>query len=123
MSYNIDFSVATSDQIEAAMCKRLESIRLARNTTQEQLAKEAGIALRTIGRLEKGEGVSLDTFIRVLIALRIQHSLEALLPDPAIRPIERIGLGARQRKRARPGSTTRERRQWAWGDREADDER
>ena len=27
MSYKIDFSVATSDQIEAALCKRLENIR------------------------------------------------------------------------------------------------
>jgi len=79
MAYKIDFSVATSDQIEAALCKRLESIRLSRNTTQTQLAEEAGVSPRTIGRLEKGEGVSMDTFIRVMTALGIQNSLEAIL--------------------------------------------
>jgi len=122
MSYNIDFSVATSDQIEAALCRRLEGIRLSRNITQAQLAEEAGVSPRTIGRLEKGEGVSLDTFIRVLKALGIQHSLEALLPDPTVRPIERVGLGVGERKRARPAPTSHERPTWSWGDGGDDDE-
>ena len=122
MSYNIDLSVATSDQIEAALCRRLESIRLSRNITQAQLAEEAGVSPRTIGRLEKGEGVSLGTFIRVMTALGIQHNLEALLPDPAVRPIERVGIGAGERKRARPAPSSHERPVWSWGDGEDDDE-
>ena len=122
MTYNLDFSVATSTQIEAALCKRLESIRLSRNKTQAQLAEEAGVSLRTIGRLEKGEGVSLDTFIRVLAALGIQSSLEALLPDPTVRPIDRVGIGGKERKRARPAPTRSGRPVWSWGDGEDDDE-
>ena len=122
MAYEIDFSTATSVQIEAALCRRLEIIRLARNTTQQQLAEEAGVSPRTIGRLEKGQGVSLDTFIRVLTALRIQQNLESLLPDPTVRPIERIGAGAGERKRARPAHTNRERPAWSWGDGEDDGE-
>ena len=122
MSYNIEFSVATSDQIESALCKRLESIRLSRNITQAQLAEEAGVSPRTIGRLEKGQGVSVDTFIRIMIALGIQQSLEALLPDPTVRPIERVGIGAGERKRARPTQTSNERPTWSWGDGEDDNE-
>ena len=122
MSYNIDFSVATSDQIEAALCKRLESIRLSRNITQAQLAEEAGVSPRTIGRLEKGQGVSVDTFIRIMIALGIQQSLEALLPDPTVRPIERVGIGAGERKRARPTQSSNERPTWSWSDGEDDNE-
>jgi putative transcriptional regulator len=120
MSYNIEFSVATSDQIEAALCKRLESIRLSRNITQAQLAEEAGVSPRTIGRLEKGQGVSMDTFIRIMMALSIQQSLEALLPDPTVRPIERVGMGAGERKRARPTKYSDERPTWSWGDGEDD---
>ncbi|GBE29727.1 MAG TPA: XRE family transcriptional regulator [Bacteroidetes bacterium] len=116
MAYIIDFSVAASGQIETAICKRLEAIRLSRNITQEQLAQEAGVSVRTIGRLEKGEGVSLDTFIRVLKALRIQQNLEALLPDPTVRPMERIERGDMVRKRARPTSKPPKRVQWTWGD-------
>lgn len=122
MSYNIEFSIATSDQIEAALCKRLESIRLSRNITQAQLAVEAGVSPRTIGRLEKGQGVSMDTFIRIMMALNIQQNLEALLPDPSVRPIERIVMGAAERKRARPTKSIDELPTWSWGNGEDDDE-
>ena len=122
MSYNIEFSIATSDQIEAVLCKRLESIRLSRNITQAQLAEEAGVSPRTIGRLEKGQGVSLDTFIRIMMALNIQQNLEALLPDPSVRPIERIGMGAGERKRARPAKSIDELPTWSWGNGEDDDD-
>mgnify|MGYP003681936237 CR=1 FL=1 len=122
MSYNIEFSIATSDQIEAGLCKRLESIRLSRNITQAQLAEEAGVSPRTIGRLEKGQGVSMDTFIRIMMALNIQQNLEALLPDPSVRPIERIGMGAAERKRARPTKSNDDLPTWSWGNCENDDE-
>ena len=122
MSYNIEFSIATSDQIEAALCKRLVSIRLSRNITQEQLANEAGVSLRTIGRLEKGQGVSMDTFIRVMTALRIQQNLEALLPDPTVRPIERIGIDTGERKRARPTKSKTDLQNWSWGEEEEEHE-
>ena len=122
MFYNIDFAFAKSDQIEAALCKRLESIRLSRNMTQAKLAEEAGVSPRTIGRLEKGQGVSMDTFIRVMKALRIQQNLEALLPDPAVRPIERIGRSTKERQRARPAKTIDETPTWSWGDGGGDDE-
>ena len=116
MTYEIDYSVATSDQIERALCGRIAAIRLTRNITQQRLAEEAGVSLRTIGRLEKGLGVSLETFIRVLTALRVQTNLEALLPDPAVRPIERIDIGGAERKRARPVRSADEPPAWSWGD-------
>ncbi len=122
MAYNIDFTVAASDRIEAALCKRLESIRISRNITQVQLAMTAGVSPRTIGRLEKGQGVSMDTFIRVLTALGIQQNLEVLLPDPTVRPIERVDIGGAERKRARPGSSSDDRAPWSWGDGEDEDE-
>ena len=84
--------------------------------TQRQLAKEAGVSPRTIGRLAKGEGVSLDTFIRVLTALKIQQGLESLLPDPTVRPIERVGATARERRRAHPVAPSFEVSAWSWGD-------
>lgn len=120
MSNKTDFSIATSEQIEGALCRQLENIRLIRNVTQEQLAREAGIAIRTIRRLEKGQGVSLDTFIRILIALGLQNNLQALLPDPTVRPIERVNIGGAERKRARPRKSTVEKSTWAWGDESAD---
>jgi putative transcriptional regulator len=116
MSLKIDFSVANSKQIEAMLCKRIEDIRLSRNMTQKKLASEAGVSLRTIGRLEKGAGISLDTFIRVLMALDIQQNLKIVLPDPSIRPVDRIGFKGGQRKRARPGPSEKKSSNWSWAD-------
>jgi transcriptional regulator with XRE-family HTH domain len=116
MAHQIDFSIATSEQIEAALCEQMEAIRLTRNLTQAQLAHEAGVALKTIRRFEKGEGVSLDTFIRVLMALGLQSNLQNLLPDPTIRPVERVETGGKERKRARPVRSDKEISTWSWGD-------
>jgi transcriptional regulator with XRE-family HTH domain len=120
-TYN-DFALDTSQQIEKALCKRIETIRLSRNLTQRKLAEESGISLSTVRRLEKGVGVSLDTFIRVMKALGIQHNLEALLPDPTIRPVERIGATAKERKRARSSKSSTKRKPWVWKDGVEDDE-
>jgi putative transcriptional regulator len=116
MTFEIDFSLASSKQIEKALSQRLENIRLLRNMTQTQLAKDAGISLKTLGRLESGQGVSLDTFIRVLIALRIQGNMQNLLPDPSIRPVERMRFEGTERKRARPNKSKKEDATWTWGD-------
>ncbi len=121
MSYQIDFSTASSEQIEGAMGERLSRIRLARNLTQEQLAGEAGVGIRTIRNLEKGKGVSFDTFVRVLTVLGVQQNLEALLPDPMIRPVERLENRGKERQRA-SSQPKAESTPWAWGDGVSDDE-
>lgn len=116
MSFEIDLSTASSEQIEKALCKRLENIRLIRNITRAQLASQAGISQKTLARLEKGEGVTLDTFIRVLTALGVQENFAGLLPDPSIRPVERIQFNGKVRKRARPGKPISDDSTWCWGD-------
>lgn len=108
---------AMSDsQIEAILCGRLESIRLNRNITQAQLAKEAGVSPRTIRRMEKGEGISLATLIRVLKALRLLDRLDVMLPVQQIQPIERVKKTARPRERASGKRKTDDNKPWTWGD-------
>ena len=116
MSYFVDFNTANSEQIENALFGRLEAIRLARNLTQAQLSTMTGLSLRTINRLGKGDGTSLDTFIRVLTALGLQANLATLLPDPSVRPVERMEKG-RERRRARPLNTSPTAgTAWQWAD-------
>ncbi len=95
---------------------QIRNIRLARNIPQAQLAEEAGVTTLTINRLEKGLGTTLDTFIRVLIALGIQQNLTKLLPDPTIRPMERISESGTERQRARPRKTNSQLTGWTWGE-------
>ena len=116
MSFKSRQVTKTVDKIEVDLGQRLSKIRLSHNLTQVQLAQTAGTSVRTLIRLEAGHGVSLDVFIKVLIALRLETVLESL-PDPAIRPLERIKLKGHERQRARPShKETPPASQWAWGD-------
>ncbi|MFC2065443.1 helix-turn-helix domain-containing protein, partial [Chloroflexota bacterium] len=76
MMDSVDYAIANSEQIEKDLCAKLVRIRLMRNMTQKFLAEQAGVSVRTVRRLEKGLGVSLDTFIRILTALSVQQNLE-----------------------------------------------
>lgn len=112
----IDYSISSSQQIEADICQQINAIRLSRNMTQKQLASSAGVSLRTIARLVNGEGVSLNTFIRVMMALGIVTHLETLLPNPNIQPIQRLKLSGKERKRATGEANASDSEPWTWGD-------
>lgn len=116
MSNKLDISFATSEQIEKYLCNQMKNCRLGLNITQTHLAAEAGVDVRTIRRLELGEGVSLDTFIRVLKALKLHGNLNQLLPDFSVRPIDRVRFKGRERMRARPVKTNNKKSLWTWGD-------
>lgn len=122
MAYKDNLEVPSSARLEARLGERLARLRLSRNITQKQLAGDAGIGIRTLRRFEAGEGSSLDTLMRLLIALGIERSLDAVIPDPNIRPVERVRLKGRERRRARPGGDERPPEPWSWGDGEAADD-
>lgn len=119
MTHNMDFSVASSEAIIQALGKRLDEIRLSRNISQADLAKEAGVSRSTLTRLSDGRPVSLDSFVRVMQALRLADHLAALLPDPGIRPVDRVRLDGMERQRA--SSKRAEPSSWTWGDTQEND--
>lgn len=108
---------SNSEAIERDLCKKLEGVRLLKNISQSKLAESAGVSRRTISRMENGSGVSLDTFIRVMLALGLSDQLGALLPSSDIRPIERIGRkGKGERKNASSPRKPKQPKKWEWGD-------
>jgi transcriptional regulator with XRE-family HTH domain len=58
---------------------RIGELRKARGWTQERLAQESGVTVRTIQRLEAGNDSSLDTLLQVATALDVpvQHLFAA----------------------------------------------
>jgi transcriptional regulator with XRE-family HTH domain len=122
MENNLKINLATSEQIESVLCEQLANIRLTSNLTQADLAQRAGVSLPTIKRMEKGAGISLNTFIRVLQALGLSGNLTTLLPDPTIRPMERVAARGTERKRSRPKrSPDLPATPWKWGDEKGND--
>ncbi|MDE0695950.1 MAG: helix-turn-helix transcriptional regulator [Boseongicola sp.] len=106
----------TSQQLEAEIGTRLAQLRLSRNVTQSMLAKKSGIGLRTLRRLETGEPSTLDTFLRVALALGLGDAILGALPTGQIRPIERVSRAGAQRRRARPRTREDRDHAWTWGD-------
>ncbi len=110
------FTLMASDAIEQWLSERLEAIRLSRNMTQNQLAEEAGVSRSTLTRMmQDGKGISLDSFIRIMMALKLTGSLQAMLPDPSIQPLQQLERSGKRRQRARP-KTDEVPDEWRWGD-------
>ena len=106
----------TSRQMVTEIGSRLARLRLSRNVTQSMLAKDAGIGLRTLGRLEAGEPSTLDTFLRVALALDLGDAILGAIPTGQIRPIERVSRTGSERRRARPRSREDRDPTWTWDD-------
>jgi transcriptional regulator with XRE-family HTH domain len=61
--------------------------RMEQQKTQEELAKAAGISRSTLSLLERGETVTLATFIQVLRVLDVLHLLDAFSVQETISPM------------------------------------
>ena len=108
---------ATDAAILIELGARLTRIRLERNLTQVQLAKEAGVSQRTVQRLETGAvATQLSGFIRVCRVLDVIERFELLVPEPMPSPVAQLKLAGRKRQRA---STAKPNRptgaKWQWG--------
>lgn len=114
MAYNLD--PVTPGNLCAELGARLAKIRLSRNITQEALAREAGIGLRTLRRLEAGGSCTLDSFLRIAITLGLADHLLSTIPAQDIRPVERISARRSERKRARPARHQAPEKPWTWGE-------
>ena len=107
----------TSQLLEAEIGSRVARLRLSQNITQAMLAQEAGIAVRTLRRLESGQPSTLDTFLRVALALNLDETILSVLPAGHIRPIERVSKIRAERRRARPKPHPNNQSiNWVWGD-------
>lgn len=87
--------------------ERISRYRLNKNLTQAQLAKDAGVSLSTLNRMESGSSSQMTNLVRVLRALNLIENIGLLVPEPAASPIQQAKLAGKTRQRARPEKTTR----------------
>jgi len=114
------FQDGTDDAILKALGERLAARRLALNRTQVDVAREAGVSLRTLVRLEAGESTQLTNLIRILRVLDLLKGLDLMLPAESPGPLELLRHRRRRRRRA-SGATQESDRlaegvPWTWGD-------
>lgn len=120
MGLELDRSDASTLPIAGVVARvgsRVRAHRLEHNRTQGDVATEAGVSKRTVERLEAGDSVQLDSFLRILRALGLLGNLDTLLPAPIKSPLSQVDLGERPRRRASPRSDTPpDPSGWTWGD-------
>lgn len=108
----------TDDRLLAELGTRLARIRLEKNLPQDELAREAGIGLRTLQRLETGAvATRLSAFLRVCRVLGLLERFELLVPEAGPSPMAQLKLQGKKRRRAsqRP-VVSEEAGSWKWGD-------
>ena len=93
-------ATSNTNEVLQEIGARLLELRLQQNLTAAQLARLAGVSLRTVNRAEAGENISLDTVIRVLRAANRLGALEDFLPIPLVSPLQLVAMRGRERQRA-----------------------
>ena len=84
------------------------------------MAREAGISLRTLNRIECGEPSQTSNVLRVLRVLGLLDNLEALVPEAPVSPIQQLKLKGKLRQRASSASPARVAEPWTWNTPEAE---
>jgi transcriptional regulator with XRE-family HTH domain len=115
----------TDDAILHELGQRLERLRLARNISQEELGRMAGISRATVVRVEAGDSVQMATMVKLWRALDLLGEIDSAVPERLDSPIAEVERERRQqsRKRAtarrhrqRPASEDDSRKPFRWGD-------
>ncbi len=108
----------TDEALFKLIGERLARLRLTKNLTQEKLAEQAGLGLRTVQRLELGAAATqLSGFVRVCRALGLVERFDTLVPEEATSPIAQLKQQGRKRQRATGKKAAEGKPQkWTWGE-------
>ena len=109
----------TDDAVLAELGARIARRRVEMQLTQAALAEQAGIAKRTLERMEAGQASQLGTLVRVLRVLDAASGLDNLLPETGTRPMDLLKRKGKARKRASgQGAAPTSGEPWRWDDTE-----
>jgi len=107
----------TDESILAEIGERVARRRLELHLTQAALAKEAGVAKRTLERVEAGASAQLTTIIRLFRELNLLPNLDQMLPESKPGPIEVMSGKGKVRKRASSRArASKTQGPWTWDD-------
>lgn len=104
----------TDKAILAELTGRIVQRRIELGLTQQDVADQSGISLRTVKRIELGGDTQFSTIIRLLQVYDLIDRLDVLVPEPSVSPIQFVDQQHKPRKRA--SKTAKSAKPWKWGD-------
>lgn len=97
--------------------QRIKDTRIAARLSQKDFSDVSGLSVGTISRIESGQSMTFENFLRVLRALDLLQNLDILIPEQDIKPSDLLDLKKKKWKRITAGrkidtiDTT-----WEWGE-------
>ncbi|SEB15449.1 helix-turn-helix domain-containing protein [Paraburkholderia sartisoli] len=90
----LNFELAAVEEICTELASRLRAHRLAQNITQAELAGRAGISMGTVRNFESKGQATLESLIKIVMALGLAGSLSDLfvLRATTIRDMEKASV-------------------------------
>lgn len=81
------FEYMTIAELAGELGTRIRDLRVQRRFNQEELAAQAGLGVRAVRDLERGQGSTVESLLKVLKALDSLEGLSYLAPRPSVDPI------------------------------------
>ncbi len=107
-------NLLTDDAILAEIGTRIARRRLDMGFTQAQVAEQAGVAKRTLERIETGASAQMSNMIRILRVLDLLPGLDRMIPPELAGPIDLWKRKGRARRRASAGRPDQTDEPWSW---------
>jgi len=107
----------TDETVLAEIGERISQRRIELELTQAELARQSGVAKRTVERIESGASAQIISMIRIFRVLDLLQDLERMLPEAGPGPMALLKSKGKLRKRAsksvKPGSS---KKPWTWNE-------
>ena len=87
---NFLFNPKTPNDIAKELVEKIKQHRKKLKISQTQLAAKSGVSLGSIKRFESKYEISLNSFIKILIALNLERDLENLFTQKSYNSIDEV---------------------------------
>ena len=87
---NFIFNPKTPNDIAKELVEKIKQHRKKLKISQAQLATKSGVSLGSIKRFESKYEISLNSFIKILIALNLEQDLENLFTQKNYNSIDEV---------------------------------
>lgn len=99
--------IYSADELEVKLGESIKAIRLQKNIDRQTLCNQANISMNALRHLESGQGATIKTLVRIILALNKQDWLLGIAPIVSVNPLTMV-KGKAMRMRASKRRKTRE---------------
>ena len=74
-------------ELQTQLGEGIRALRIRRQLTQSDLVARSGASISAVTKLERGEGSTVETLVRVLHALKATELIDNMAPEPQVSPL------------------------------------